>query len=259
MQKLKSNILIINLVLFFALIQNVYAQEHKDSLHISSHWSYYGETGPVHWSELNPEYSLCNNGHEQSPVDINKTIKSKLDRIKFEYKPTTINLINNGHTIEQNYTNGSSVIISGKKYNLVQFHFHTPSEHLANGKHYDMELHLVHKNDKGELAVVGIFFQIGKFNKTLQKLIDNFPKTENEPVINKSITFNADEFLPSNQTYYHYFGSLTTPPCSENINWNIFKTPVQASSMQINKFKSLMGNNSRSVQKLNDRFVLESN
>ena len=257
MKKLRLFILLVNFIFFFSFTSNFFAQVKNDSLHVV-HWSYTGETGPAHWSELNPADSLCGCGHEQSPVDISNTFKSKLDKIKFNYKPSEINLVNNGHTIQLIYTKGSSAIINGKKFNLIQFHFHIPSEHTINGMHYNMELHLVHQDEKGEIAVIGVFFKIGSFNKTLQILIDNLPKEINLPIVNQKLEINAYDFIPKNQIYYHYFGSLTTPPCTEKINWNIFKSPIQASVKQINQLKSLMGENSRPVQKLNDRFLLES-
>ncbi len=230
---------------------------HSDKKH-NAHWSYTGKTGPEHWSELNTAYSLCNGGKEQSPIDFNKAEISDLDKLQFYYKSAPIDLINNGHTIQENIDNGSRAVINGKIYKLVQFHFHTPSEHTINGKHYVMELHLVHTDNNGEIAVVGILFEEGKANAELQKIIDNLPKEINKSSINKAVNINLNALLPADRTYFHYFGSLTTPPCSEQVNWNVFKAPLEASAKQINTLKEIMGNNSRPVQKLNNRFVSES-
>ncbi len=222
------------------------------------HWSYIGNTGPEHWSEIDPAFSLCSGGSMQSPVDLSKAKTSNLERIKFAYKEMPVDLINNGHTIQENVAKGSSAEIGGKIYQLIQFHFHTPSEHTVNGIHFDLEMHLVHKDNKGEYAVIGIFFKEGITNKELQKIIDNLPGEINKPYINNSQYLNIEKLLPANRSYYHYKGSLTTPPCSEQISWNIFKTPIEASAKQLFKLKSIMGNNSRPIQKLNNRIISES-
>lgn len=224
-----------------------------------TNWSYKGKTGPENWWKLNPDYSLCKDGKSQSPIDIDKVYKTKLYEIKFSYKDTPIKLINTGMTIQEDYKKGSSALINGEKFNLIQYHFHTPSEHTIKGRRYAMEMHLVHKNTKGQIAVIGVLFKVGKFNKSLQKLIDNLPKSINKYAVDDKIKTNAINLLPNDRKYYHYFGSLTTPPCTEGVSWNIFITPVEASQAQINKFKSAMGENARPVQPLNNRFVLESN
>ena len=228
----------------------------KDSHAI--HWSYAGKTGPEHWSELNPAYKLCNGGSEQSPIDLDNAKLVDLKNLIFTYKRQPINLINNGHTIQENIIKGSVVVINGKTYQLLQFHFHTPSEHTINGYHYPLEMHLVNQNGYDEIAVVGVFFKVGRPNKELQKIIDNLPRQINKEEVNNSVILNLENLMPTNRNYFHYTGSLTTPPCSENINWNIFKTPVEASAQQLSKLKLIMGNNSRPVQKLNSRIVYES-
>lgn len=137
------------------------------------HWSYEGEGGPANWGNLKPEFALCGTGMTQSPIDLSSAYKTKLNTIKFDYKETPLKIVNNGHAIQVNYDPGSSATIDGGKYQLVQFHFHSPSEHTVDGKFYDMEMHLVHKSDKGDLAVVGVFLKKGKMNKVIQVLWDN--------------------------------------------------------------------------------------
>ncbi len=223
------------------------------------HWGYVGEGGPAQWGTLKPEYALCGSGITQSPIDIDKTIKAKLDNIAFSYKETLLKIINNGHSIQVNCEPGSSLTVDGQTYELLQFHFHAPSEHTVKGKFYDMELHLVHKNERNELAVAGIFMIEGQSNKIIQVLWDNLPAELNKENVVSEISVNASGLLPKDHGYYHYFGSLTTPPCSEGVNWSLMKTPIEVSKEQVEKFRSVMGlNNNRPVLPVNKRFVLES-
>ena len=223
------------------------------------HWEYKGKHGPDYWENLNPDFSLCGNGIMQSPINFRKSYKTDLDSIKFTYKETPLKIINNGHTIKVKYKPGSYVTIDEKEYNLLQFHFHHPSEHEVEGKAYDMEMHLVHQNENSELAVIGVFMKKGKHNDTIQTLWNNIPdeigkEKKSSPIIN----INADVLLPDDKSYYRYYGSLTTPPCSEGVSWNVFKSPMVISEAQVKKFESVIGYNSRPVQPVNKRFILES-
>lgn len=223
------------------------------------HWGYEGEGGPANWGTLKPEYATCGTGMSQSPIDINKTYKTKLDPIMFAYKDTPVKIVNNGHAIQVNYEPGSFMTVDGEKYQLVQFHFHAPSEYTVKGQFYDMEMHLVHKNDKGELGVVGVFLKKGAPNKLIQVLWDNMPQEINKENVVSGVSVNASGLLPKDTKYYHLYGSLTTPPCSEGVNWSVMKAPIEVSEEQIQKFKTTMGvDNNRPVQPVNKRFVLES-
>jgi len=223
------------------------------------HWGYEGEGAPANWGDLKPEYATCGSGLYQSPIDINKTITASLDTLVFSYKESPLRIINNGHSIQINYEPGSSFTVDGQTYELLQFHFHAPSEHTVKGAFYDMEMHLVHKNSKDELAVVGVMMKKGAPNNIIQVLWDNIPAEVNQESEVNGISVNASSLLPSDTGYYHYFGSLTTPPCSEGVNWSVLKTPIQVSEEQIAKFRSVMGvDNNRPVLPVNKRFVLSS-
>jgi carbonic anhydrase len=223
------------------------------------HWGYEGEGAPANWGKLKPEFALCSTGQSQSPIDIEKTYKTLLDPIGFMYKQTPLKIINNGHSIQVNVEPGSFAMIDGMKYELVQFHFHSPSEHTVKGKFYDMEMHLVHKNEKGDLAVIGVMMKKGQPNKVIQVLWDNVPADVNKETVVSGISVDASSLLPKDRGAYHYYGSLTTPPCSEGVNWTVLKTPIDVSEEQIQKFKSMMGvGNNRPVQPVDKRFVLES-
>ncbi|MEK6759475.1 MAG: carbonic anhydrase family protein [Deltaproteobacteria bacterium] len=220
------------------------------------HWAYEGETGPSHWSHVSPEFAVCNEGKSQSPIDITAPQKENIADINFSYKPSALNLINNGHTVQANYDDGSTINVNGVDYKLLQFHFHTPSEHTVGGKSFGMELHLVHKNDKGELAVVGVLLEDGKDNQAYSAVLKDLPKKANEKKSGKA-AFNADDLLPKTRTHYTYSGSLTTPPCTENVTWLVLKTPVQISKKQIKALEGIMKHNNRPVQPMHDRPLKE--
>jgi carbonic anhydrase len=247
----KINFIILSVSISLSLV----ACAQKQIVH---HWEYEGEYGSVHWGALKPEYLLCGDGMAQSPINISKSYKTDLDSIGFSYKDTPLKIVNNGHTIKAKYKPGSAVTMDGEKYELLQFHFHSPSEHEIEGKSYDMEMHLVHKNESDELAVVGVFIKRGKHNNTIQTLWHNLPEEINKENIIDTINVNAADLLPDDKSYYRYYGSLTTPPCSEGVSWNVLKSPIEMSDAQIKKFESIIGYNSRLLQPVNKRFVLES-
>lgn len=233
--------------------------EHTAEQH-SVHWSYGGSGNPTRWGKLSEEYVLCEAGKSQSPVDISIANQSQLNPeaelppIQFNYKLIDLTVKNNGHTIQVDYPPGSEIMLDGNKYNLLQFHFHTPSEHTVDRIAAAMELHLVHQNAEGKLAVVGVLIEEGEENYFLQQIWDHLPESEGEAEV-KGVKINAENLLPNNRAYYSYSGSLTTPPCSEGVSWNVLKTPIQASSEQIEQFMEIYQMNARPVQPLNRRKI----
>lgn len=174
------------------------------------HWTYEGAEGPEFWGELRPD-SLCSTGQEQTPIDAPATAPTNPADITFNYQPTALTIFNNGHTVQVNYDEGSSIDVGGKTYNLKQFYFHTPSEHTLKGQPTDLEMHLVHQSADGQLAVVGVMLKQGAENSTYAPVFNNMPGAVND------VTVNAADLLPAERTYYRYNGSLTTPPCSEGV------------------------------------------
>lgn len=221
-------------------------------------WNYKGDNGPENWWRLSPENLPCKEGKSQSPVDISKVNETPREVVELSYNYSRINIINNGCTIMVNYEQGSNAVIGAEKFKLLQFHFHTPAEHTINGRRYAMEMHLVHNSADEKIMVLGVLFNPGKFNPELQKLIDNFPKEINIPAVNEEAKISVLNLLPGKKAYYHYSGSLTTPPCTEGVNWYIFSSTVEASRGQIDKFKIVMGKNARPVQPLNNRTIIKS-
>ena len=221
------------------------------------HWSYEGDTGPEHWGDLSPDYAACSNGVEQSPVDIPADTPVNPPNISFSYQPSAVNIINNGHTIQVAYDPGSSITLDGTTYKLEQFHFHTASEHAVAGAHDPMELHLVHKNAQGGLAVVGVLLKAGAENPAYASVFQNLPtQVSEQPVPVAGATVDANQLLPAQRSYWRYNGSLTTPPCSEGVKWLVMNTPVELSDAQIAAFTAIIKNNERPVQPLNSRTFL---
>ena len=224
-----------------------------------THWGYSGTVAPEYWGELDPAYRLCKTGKNQSPIDINEdnTVKACLKPIKFSYANDAKSIVNNGHTVKVKSKGKSYILVDGKKFTLRQFHFHAPSEHTLNGEHFPFEAHFVHTDEKGNIAVVGVFFKVGKENPEIAKLWSSLPSTVNQEALLKE-EINFKNLLPKKKDYYRYSGSLTTPPCSEGVRWFVLKEPVELSQKQLEEFKRVMGvNNNRPVQPVNARKVLK--
>ena len=236
--------------------QNEKKDHADDNAHHEVHWAYEGAGAANHWGDLKEEFALCKTGKAQSPIDI-KTASltdEELPAINVSYSATPLTVINSGYGVKVNYAAGSSITVGGKSYDLLQFHFHTPSEHTIDGKAFEMVAHLVHKAADGQLGVIGVLFEAGAENAVIGKVFDNLPaKGEEKAVAGESI--NVADILPSDLAYYNYSGSLTTPPCSEGVHWMVLTTPVQASADQIAKLAGVIKGNARPVQAINDRVI----
>ena len=225
--------------------------------HGAAHWSYQGPAGPQTWGGLKPEFSLCGNGQRQSPIDIRGGLAVDLDPVKFSYTDSRFGVIDNGHTVQANIAPGNSIEIGGKRYDLVQFHFHRPSEERIDGRQFEMSVHLVHKDDMGKLAVVGILVEKGQPQVAVQKVWNNLPLEKGEEAAAR-VPLNLDELLPADRRYFTYMGSLTTPPCSEDVRWVVMRQPVSMSPDQIELFARMYPMNARPVQQAAGRRILQS-
>ncbi len=219
-------------------------------------WGYQGKTGPEYWGKLDPKFAMCSQGKNQSPVDITRTVRAELTPLKTEYDSKATEVLNNGHTIKVNFAKGSTLKIDGKSFELLQYHFHTPSENMIDGKLYPMEAHLVHRSKDGELTVVSVMFIEGKTHADLAKILERFPKDKGEKYAMTGMDLRAETLLPKIRNYYRFNGSLTTPPCSEGVQWFVMSQPVEMSSEQIKAFEKVMGKNNRPVQPINARLIL---
>jgi len=217
-------------------------------------WSYSGETGPEAWGSLSPEYALCDSGRAQSPIDIRGEIVDAAADLSFDYGAIPARIIDNGHTIQVN-TGGSSITTGGKTYELLQMHFHHRSEHFVEGKDFDMVVHLVHADDAGNLAVVGVFFEEGEAHPVIDAIWNNLPEEQGVETTLTDVNLDLPSLLPVDQSYFTYPGSLTTPACGEGVAWHVMATPIEMSREQIDAFAALYPDNRRPVQPLHDREI----
>jgi len=220
-------------------------------------WSYEGANGPEHWGDLDAASKVCSAGAQQSPIDIRDAIKARLPRLKIKWAKAADTIVNNGHTIQLNMAPGSTMTINKDVYTLVQFHFHHPSEHTIAGQSSPMEVHFVHRNAGGALAVVGAMMIVGRPNAMFNRIVTTMPQKAGEPV-KAAPKIDANLLLPPQRSYYRYEGSLTTPPCSESVAWLLLHQPVHVGKNDIEAFAKLFPMNARPVQKDNRRFVLTS-
>ena len=222
------------------------------------HWSYQGSTGPANWAGLESDYKSCGLGKLQSPIDIRDAVARKVDlpAIDFDYKPSPLRIIDNGHTVQVDYAPGSSISVQGKRYELLQFHFHKPSEEKINGKASAMVAHLVHKDRDGNLAVVAVLLETGASSRLIETLWKNVPKQKGKEREVQGVEVNAADLLPANRAvYYTFTGSLTTPPCSEGVTWFVLKSPTPISKDEVARFAQLYPMNARPTQPLNGREI----
>lgn len=220
------------------------------------HWSHHkGEDGPENWKNLCSGFSDCG-GHSQSPINIiTKDVEagSGLSNPIFSYGESTVNIINNSHTVQFNIDGENKVQLNGKSYKLLQFHYHALSEHTINDQYYPLEVHFVHKHSDTDYAVLGVMFIEGKENDLFTKYLNEFPTSKGD--YHSKDNIDLISLLPENKNYYHYSGSLTTPPCSEVVNWYVLQNPLEASKEQIAKFSEILHDNYRPIMPLNDRKV----
>jgi carbonic anhydrase len=226
--------------------------------HSEHSWDYGEALGPRHWGDLKPDFGTCKTGHRQSPINVREVRQIDLPRIHFVYRPSPLHVVDNGHTIMVNYESGSFMVIGEKTYALKQFHFHRPSEEQINGKGFDMSVHLVHEDRNGRLAVVAVLLQQGQGNLLIRQLWNHLPKKKEKEEQLHDVQIDLSNILPSDQSYYTFSGSLTTPPCSEDVAWFVLKHPTSISADEIEQFSQYYSNNSRPTQPLYGRTVLES-
>ena len=224
--------------------------------HEGPHWGYEGEGGPEHWAELSEDFRICGTGREQSPIDLSEPTPALLKDIAPVWKKSPYAIVNNGHTIQVNVPPASFVNYGGKDYQLLQFHFHHPSEHTVDGKAHEMEVHFVHKAEDGGLTVLGIFIKPGAEHPVLVPIWARMPEEAGGTVKVEDEFIELAKFLPRNMTTVQYAGSLTTPPCGEVVNWVVFRDHIEASKTQIEQFAKLYPMNARPVQPRFRRAVL---
>lgn len=219
-------------------------------------WGYDAGNGPDVWGRLSPDFALCANGTRQSPVDLRDPSAERLPPIIFNYRPTALEIGNTGRTVLATPSVENWIVVSGEKYSLLQFHYHAPSEHTVEGKSFAMEMHLVHRNEEGALAVIGVLIEKGIPLIAFDGIREHLPHAPGENKRIDGADVNISDLLPRSKRSYRYEGSLTTPPCSEGVKWIVMATPVQLSETQIGAFANIVRKNNRPVQALNGRKIL---
>ncbi|NRA44356.1 MAG: carbonic anhydrase family protein [Oligoflexales bacterium] len=221
-------------------------------------WSYRGKSGPDFWGSLSDDYMDCQIGREQSPIDINNPIRTgELKNLIFRYKASSVDIVNDGHSISGSFNPGNYLEYQGASFSLVSFSLHLPSEHTVDGIPFDMELQLVHQGDNGKSLNLGIFIEEGnRPNKYLAPVWKRMPKKAQQS--GGEVTLDLMKLLPKNRKYYAYQGSQTTPPCREGVEWLLLVQAIKVSSKQIDEFIEIYRNNSRPIQGINKRSVFVS-
>ena len=220
----------------------------------SPSWGYEPHNGPALWGTLDPTFSACALGEEQSPIDLTAGRRPDPISIEFDYRRTRIVVGNTGKTIQVNPDPGSATVLNSVRFDLQQFHFHHASEHPVDGTQLPLEMHLVHRSDGGSLAMVGVLFEEGKPNCALRPVWAHLPR---EPGASHVVPGELDlaSLLPATRTTWRYRGSLTTPPCTEGVDWVILTDPLTMSAEQIATFGAIYPNNFRPVQPLGERVL----
>ena len=214
------------------------------------HWTY---EEAARWQELSEEFSACGEGTQQSPIDLTGAVGLDLPNAILDYVPADATVIDNGHTVQVNVPEAGTLELDGKTYAFAQFHFHAPSEHTVDGDHWPMEWHFVHKAEDGSLAVLGVLVEEGPAWQPFDIIIESLPFEENiEDKVYGQVDIAA--FLPELTAAYRYDGSLTTPPCSEGVEWSVLQGTITMSTEQMEAFTSRFSEaNNRPVQPINDR------
>ena len=225
------------------------------------HWSYMGADGPAHWAELSPEFRECAVGQLQSPIDIRNATPANLPPLELHYQPVPLRTVNNGHTIQVDAPEApgaSQLVVGAHAYKLVQLHFHAPSEESIDGVRHALVAHLVHKDADGHFAVIAVLFDPGPINEPLRPLFDNLPLQAGAERTVQGATLDLAAILPQVRGYYEYEGSLTTPPCSEEVRWFVMKVAVPISARQLAAFRTFYPNNARPLQPSHGRPIRQS-
>jgi carbonic anhydrase len=230
------------------------AQQQEPAEASEVHWTYEGAEGPSAWGSLSPEFAACKEGRAQSPIDLANAQMLDLPDVAFGYTPTALEVVNTGHTVQANVAGAGGIDVDGVHYDLVQFHSHAPSEHTVDGAGADLEVHLVHKSAEGTLAVVGVLMRRGAANTALEPVWANLPPQRGET--RTVASYDPSVLLPADRLTYRYEGSLTTPPCTEGVQWLVLRDGAEISAEQVAAFQALVGPNNRPVQPLGERLLL---
>ncbi len=223
------------------------------------HWGYSGKSAPRHWAELGSENEACRRGRFQSPIDLHAVARRLARPLVLDYRPDRLRIVNNGHTVQVDHQGASTLTIGDRTYTLVQYHLHSPSEHTVEGRRFALELHLVHRHPSGDLAVIGVLIDEGseplEEGQAIARVWDHLPAHAGEVFVGDE-SVNPRALLPASLEHYQYHGSLTTPPCSETVDWSVLAQPLRMSAGHIAEFRRLYRANARPIQPRSDWCLL---
>jgi carbonic anhydrase len=221
-------------------------------------WSYQGARGPSHWADLKSDYARCANGRMQSPIPID-TAAARFQPcvpLRFRYRSTSLQLVNDGNALRLGYDRGSYLVIEGLSYELVELRFHVPGEHAIDGRVPDGEIELIHGNNRGDIAIVSVPIEAGnRVNQTLRRILDNAPVSAGRQASGRNIGVNAIFLLPGRRSYFSYDGSQTRPPCKEGVHRYVLDTPLEVAASDLGRLAQIVGANARPLQPLGKRQV----
>ncbi len=221
-------------------------------------WGYAGPGAPENWHRIAPAYALCAAGKRQAPIDIRGGIRVDLETIRFDYRPTRFRITDTGRTVQVDVAEGNAIAVMGRSWQLEHLVFRRPAEERVHGKTYEMSVQLVHRDFAGNLAIVAVLVERGPEHAAIQTLWNHMPLDKGLSVEPPGVAIDLAQLLPERRDYYTYMGSLTTPPCTENVLWMVLKEPIQMSPEQIGIFARLYPHNARPVQPAHGRLVKES-
>jgi carbonic anhydrase len=223
-------------------------------------WSHVGQFGPHRWAELSPEFSACGNPRGQSPISIPTAaaIPAPCNPLRFRYRSSPLYITNDGRALRLGYDRGSFVVIDGLSYELVELRFHVPGEHALDGRVPDGELQLIHGNNRGDIAIIAVPLEAGRrVNQILRRVLDHAPSVADRQFYGRNVGVNALFLLPGRKDYFAYRGSLTRPPCSEDVRWYVLKTPLEVEAGDLRRLGQIVGPNARPLQPVAGREVLK--
>ena len=218
-------------------------------------WGYWGPGAPNNWGSLSPDFALCATGTQQSPIDLADWVEdSTAAELVFNYGGNAREVNHNGKIAHVEYEPGNTLTVGDNRYGLVSMHVHVHAEHQVDGQLFAAEMHLVHRKEGGFLGVVGQLYRLGDADPVIQSLVEAYP--EPGQTIHSGFALDAANFLPSDRGYFHYAGSLTTPPCTEGVDWYVLKEIRTISQEQVNRIAALHnGFNHRPIQATNGRTI----
>jgi carbonic anhydrase len=202
--------------------------------------------------------TTCDEGRQQSPIDISFTIRQPLPDLKFDYRATPLKIADEGQGLRLRFGGKSELRIGAQRYRLQRLDFQTPAGERVAGHVYPMSAHLLHQSASGQWLGVVVLFRSGAENPVLASLSAQIPEHADPAPNSPGLKLDLSALLPADTGYYRYRGSLTETPCTEGVDWIVLKHSVEVSPLQLARYRQRLADPARELQPLNRRVVLES-